>query len=35
MKEPMNEALWQQLTQDVMTATRDWRAHLPRPPRGH
>jgi hypothetical protein len=30
MKEPMNDALWQQLTQDVMTGMRDWRAQHPK-----
>jgi hypothetical protein len=30
MKEPINEPLWQQLTQDVMTEMRAWRVEHPK-----
>lgn len=30
MREPINEALWQQLTQDVMTEMRAWRLEHPK-----
>jgi NADH pyrophosphatase NudC (nudix superfamily) len=30
MKKPMNDALWQQLTQDVMTGMREWRLQHPK-----
>ena len=30
MSEPINEALWQQLTQQVMTEMRAWRTHHPK-----